>query len=85
MCNIIHSKQEFIKNTIINPNPKYKPTKEALNISNVRKYHDRAKKTNVLQLPLSNEDIMTNYGMLDSGTTGHFIAVNANVKNYKAD
>ena len=33
--------------------------------------------------PLNNEDIMIKYGMFESGTTGHSIAVNAKVKNIK--
>ena len=31
--------------------------------------------------PANDKDRLNNYGMLDSGTTKHFIAVNATVKN----
>ena len=31
--------------------------------------------------PANEKDTLDNYGMLDSGTTNHFIAVNATVKN----
>ena len=35
------------------------------------------------ETPVNENDIIRNYGMLDSGMTGHFIAVNANVTNIR--
>ena len=81
MCNIIHSKNEFIKNTTAKPYPTLK-TRDTENYYSALA-NEFEQDTKREETPINETDILKKYGMLDSGTTGHFIAVMANVTNIR--
>lgn len=84
MCKIIHNKNEFVNHTSAQPNPTTKPRETApANYYSILANKYDNDDDNKIEAPLNEKDIIRDYGMLDSGTTGHFIAVNANVTNIR--
>ena len=81
MCEIIHIKYEFVRHTNAKPYPTQK-TREAENYYSALA-NEYENDTNMEETPVNENGIIKKYGILDSGMTRHFIAVNVNVTNIR--